>query len=387
MATTSGTQKHRRGHAGELAPLALPDDDQELLAAVVTHYVERLWEHPEAEGLLRQIGAGVEVAKELSIGLCDRTLGLRLPDRQWRAGRQVRDRLSALGVLRPSGHEDMRGCLVVPVVSDGAVVALYGHSLKDGAGRFVTALPGGIFTRSGGAGALLVTGSIPEALAVLGSGGSDVVAPGRPRGYSTADLEHLGRHDELVVSGTLPAELRATLAGAGTRVSGLAPGTDLRVVLSSATEPADALRALLEEARREELPGGAPPDAESPERGNLHSSHVDATHVDAASGDAMQLALGTPPVRAPGLRLDTAEGPDVSYLHLGGRSWRVRGAQAAAAGTGLALRVALSVTDYASGRTSTCSTSTAPGCAPGSSRPPPPSCAPRPGTSCSSWPR
>ncbi len=323
---------HRQGSepAKDLGPLWVPDDDEDLLEAVVDHYGARLWQREDAEELLARVGASAELARGLSIGLCDRTLGLRLPDRQLRAGADARDRLTAMGVLRGTGHEALRGCVVVPVRDgSGTVVALYGRPMRTGAERFASGLPGGLFGRAiaDGGGPMVVTGSVPEALAVLSAGFKQTVAPGRPGGYGKADVRQLAiAQRPMVVSGSVPGSVKDALEAHGASVSVLAGG-DLGVLLRSAEKPEEALRALL---------GGAEADA------------VEDEAPAASSGTAM-IECSVPICSGSLLRLEPDAEADAIYLHGEGRSWRVRGSKAAACAGGLALKVAVSVTDSTSG--------------------------------------
>jgi DNA primase len=64
--------------------------------------------------------------------VADRTLGLRLPDKQRKAGASIRAQLERLGLYRESGHEHFNGSLIVPVFDeDGNVTEVYGRKLLD----------------------------------------------------------------------------------------------------------------------------------------------------------------------------------------------------------------------------------------------------------------
>ncbi|MEF9406947.1 toprim domain-containing protein, partial [Ralstonia solanacearum species complex bacterium KE055] len=73
-----------------------------------------------------------ELIDTFKLGYANRTLGLRLPEKNRAAGAQVRGRLQRLGIYRESGHEHFNGSLVVPVF-DGAgnVAEVYGRKLLD----------------------------------------------------------------------------------------------------------------------------------------------------------------------------------------------------------------------------------------------------------------
>ena len=60
-----------------------------------------------------------ELIDHFQIGFADRTLGLRLPDKNRKEGERLRSRLTQLGLWRDSGHEHFNGCIVVPLHDAG----------------------------------------------------------------------------------------------------------------------------------------------------------------------------------------------------------------------------------------------------------------------------
>ena len=59
-------------------------------------------------------------------------MGYRLPAANRKAGAEIRGRLQGLGVLRESGHEHLRGSLVIPIMdAHGRVANLYGRKIRD----------------------------------------------------------------------------------------------------------------------------------------------------------------------------------------------------------------------------------------------------------------
>jgi DNA primase catalytic core len=123
----------KRSGALKFEALASPEAaDGELLARVIDFYHRTLLESPEALAYLEERGLhSREAIERFRLGLANRTLGYRIPQRQWKEGRELRDRLQALGVLRESGHEHFTGCLVVPVFDRGGrVVEVYGRRLQ-----------------------------------------------------------------------------------------------------------------------------------------------------------------------------------------------------------------------------------------------------------------
>ncbi|MET0116006.1 MAG: CHC2 zinc finger domain-containing protein [Sedimenticola sp.] len=112
----------------------LLDGDQEarqLLNQVTDFYHEALQQNPDALAYLQQRGLGdPELIKRFKLGLANRTLAYRLPEKNRKAGAAVRGKLQEIGILRSSGHEHFNGSIVVPVFDgEGQVVELYGRKL------------------------------------------------------------------------------------------------------------------------------------------------------------------------------------------------------------------------------------------------------------------
>lgn len=116
-------------------PVDFDAEDAELLEQVVSYYHETLLDSSEALSYLESRGLrDEELIHRFRLGFANRTLGLRLPDRQRKRGREIRGRLQRLGVFRKSGHEHFNGSLVVPVFDappeeGGRVVELYGRKI------------------------------------------------------------------------------------------------------------------------------------------------------------------------------------------------------------------------------------------------------------------
>jgi len=74
-------------------PVAYDADDQTLLGQVIDYYQERLRQTPAALAYLEKRGIRDEEAiKTFRLGFSDRTLGLRLPNKQRVAGAEIRER-------------------------------------------------------------------------------------------------------------------------------------------------------------------------------------------------------------------------------------------------------------------------------------------------------
>jgi len=113
-------------------PFDPASDDATLMRQVVDFYHERLLKTPAALDYLR--GRGLlndEALGKFRLGFADRTLGLRLPDKNRKEGEAIRTRLQKLGILRESGHEHFNGSIVLPVFLDGRVSEIYGRKIND----------------------------------------------------------------------------------------------------------------------------------------------------------------------------------------------------------------------------------------------------------------
>jgi hypothetical protein len=109
-------------------------DDQQLLAQVVDYYHRILKETVEGLDYLRSRGITVgEAIDRFRIGYANRTLGLKLPSKQIKAGRELRTRLQRLGLYRGTGREHYNGCVTFPITaSDGSgqIVDIYGRKTR-----------------------------------------------------------------------------------------------------------------------------------------------------------------------------------------------------------------------------------------------------------------
>jgi hypothetical protein len=329
------------------------DFDVELLDAVVAHWSSTFAGDERRDDIARELGLSPPLASTLEIGLSDRSLGLRIPSRELKAGRLLRERLVALGILRASGHEAFRGCVVVPVRRDGRVVALFARRLERGSSiQWASGLPGGVFTQrvtpstaaNDGSTLCLVTTSMLDALAVLGAlseGGAPafegivtVLAPARPRGYAVKDLKEIaGRTDALVVLGRGGEELVDRLRDHGATTTSVGSDVNLARTLTSSIEPGVVLAELL---------GG--------ERTFGARSVISTPIAPFVETESFDPGTGPPEfVSAPPIRTMTP-GRDEIYVQIGPRRWRIRGARARGNVEGDRLSVALSVVDDIHGR-------------------------------------
>jgi len=117
------------------APVAPEAGDQETLRGVVEFYHGTLKESPEALRYLESRGlTHPEMIERFKLGFANRKLGLTLPDKNRKAGAELRGRLERLGVLRAtSGHEHLNGSVVFPIFNlAGDVLGMYGRKITPG---------------------------------------------------------------------------------------------------------------------------------------------------------------------------------------------------------------------------------------------------------------
>ena len=145
---TEATPPPKRSTVLKLAPVVTEQaGDAELRMRVARYYHETLGQSPEALEYLASRGLGApELAERFLLGFANRTLGYRLPTRRTAEGQAVRARLAELGILKETGHELLRGSLVIPIFdAEGRVVQIYGrktgHGLRPGVPKHLY-LPG-----------------------------------------------------------------------------------------------------------------------------------------------------------------------------------------------------------------------------------------------------
>jgi DNA primase len=113
------------------SPLTAEADERTLLLEVVAFYNDTLKQTPDAMRYLEKRGLqSSEMLERFKLGFSDRMLGPTLPASNRLAGADVRGRLQKLGIYRESGHEHLRGSLIVPILNlDGDVVQMYGRKI------------------------------------------------------------------------------------------------------------------------------------------------------------------------------------------------------------------------------------------------------------------
>ncbi|MGR3011383.1 CHC2 zinc finger domain-containing protein [Vibrio vulnificus] len=128
----SGTQSVKQNTTTKLAPpLAANADSQTALRQVIDYYHETFKQAPEVQEYLRSRGLEhPELIDCFKLGFANRTLGYRLPEKNRKAGAELRGKLQEIGILRDSGHEHFNGSLVVPIMDENGVISeVYGRKI------------------------------------------------------------------------------------------------------------------------------------------------------------------------------------------------------------------------------------------------------------------
>lgn len=140
------------------SPLAANSSNQTALKQVIDYYHETLKQCPEVHEYLASRGLDCpKLIERFKLGYANRTLGYRLPEKNRKAGAELRGQLQDIGILRTSGHEHFNGSLVVPVINEqGDILEVYGRKILGEKLRKGTAqhlyLPGshqGVFNAQG----------------------------------------------------------------------------------------------------------------------------------------------------------------------------------------------------------------------------------------------
>jgi len=323
--------------------------DGDLLAAVAAHYAQALTGHGDAWSWLGARAIDPDTAAVFGVGFSDRSLGLVLPEGNRRAGALLRSRLQGLGVLRPTGHELLRGCVVVPARDPGGVVVqLAGYRIaraRDERGTpAVLSLPGPAAVWNPavlGAAEVIVAGSLVDGLVWWQAGFGHVIAGAGPDPTDTliAALLEAGVTRVLLAhprpDGDPLAAAMASRLGAGGvgcfRVV-LPRGVDASTFAAEAPSPAEALGGVVRAATwmgagPAPIPTAPITDAPAPPRSEPEMSPLPAV-------------LSAPVTEVVGAEL---------RMTIGDRAWRVRGLERVGGSDALRVNVGVTRVDSALG--------------------------------------
>lgn len=392
LRVSSGAVASQMGPSKDLVECAFEADpswsDGRLLAAVADYYTSRLLVSPVAQEYLVKRGLwDLSLVKRFRLGYADRTLGAAL-DRS-PAGAALRARLTALGVIRESGHEHLNGSLVVPVLSpvEGPVLSsrkaepsslaaespaavevlgMYGRkvgrSLRAGTPHhlYLKGEHQGVFNASGvlasKSDTVILCEALLDALTLIRWGIESVTCAYGVHGVTPELWQFLtesGFRRVLIAfdadeSGDLAAsELALRLASEGLEVQRLRlpNGEDVNSFAVSSDDPSDALRAVLSKAEwmSERLYESATPEpVAAPKPPILLAAKAPAVAAEAAAPQVQPAAAVPEPEPAAKPVLSGVEGPDDSLppaplaesfegdsgtyeTTFGDRSWRVKG--------------------------------------------------------------
>ncbi len=113
------------------SPISAEADEQALLKQVIDYYHQSLKNTPDALRYLEKRGLiHPEVINTFKLGFADRSLGLRLPEKNRAQGLKIRGSLTELGIYRKTGHEHFNGSLVIPVLdAQQNIQEIYGRKI------------------------------------------------------------------------------------------------------------------------------------------------------------------------------------------------------------------------------------------------------------------
>ena len=168
--------------------------DDDLRLQVADHYHQTLLESPEATAYLEKRGLDpAALVEPFHLGFSNRTLGYHIPPSRYKDGRAIRQRLSELGIIKTTGHELLRGSLVVPLYDlEGRVVQMYGRkitpSLRKGTPLHLY-LPGpnrGLFNPAAfkSSEELILCESLIDALSFVSAGYTNTIAAYGTNGFT-----------------------------------------------------------------------------------------------------------------------------------------------------------------------------------------------------------
>ncbi len=327
-------------------------EDTELLGRVVELYHAALGESPEALEYVRARGISAEAVRHFRLGYANRTLGYRLPDKNRKAGAELRGQLTALGVFRESGHEHLSGSLVIPLFdAQGRVAQLYGRKVRDdlreGTPKHLY-LPGphrGVFNRVAleHAEEVIVCEALIDALTFWSAGYRHVTSAYGVEGVTEELVEAVvasGARVKIAFdrdeAGERGAErLAERLMGRGLEVYRVVfpKGMDANEYAAKVKPATESLGLVLRQARwmgKGEGPAHARA-SEAPRRGTLRGeeqvSVEEEKSGEAAPRGPLLAALPAAPPSAPGQQA-SASAPEVVgedlVFRFGDRRWRVR---------------------------------------------------------------
>ncbi|HZZ81456.1 MAG TPA: hypothetical protein VFE62_23340 [Gemmataceae bacterium] len=308
------------------------NDDQKLLAQIVHYYASTLKDSPEALAYLHGRGlSNGALIDTFRVGYANRTLGLRLPPKQNKAGMLIRGRLQEIGLYRDTGREHFNGCVVFPVLAadgTGQIVDLYGRKTNNHL-RKGTPLDMLLGTQRRGVwnveafasnDEIVVCASIFDALTFWNHGYRNVTCTFGPDALTE---DHLAALQEFKVRRVLVAEeaIAARVLSAGIDCFRLAlpRHNDVNAFALQVSDPAEALGTAIRMA--EWLGKGKAPARDVPQD-EVAEPQAETLPIEEPAPAPLRTAT---PLPAPPEGLDAEVNDDEVLLSLGDRHYRVRG--------------------------------------------------------------
>lgn len=291
----------------------------EPLAATIDYYAQRLPSSPTAIEYLERSALSRNAA--LRVGFGDRTLGRQIPSKTTKAGRELRQRLQAAGVLKDNGREALRGMLTVPLEVGGQITGIFGQRIdRHSREPAQITIGGGIFNAQAlnRFEELIITDHLLDAWAFYSSGHTHVVCAVN---HQLTIEECSGLRRVLLASPAIDCEALSVSKCEIHRLK-LPEGQSAHGLVLSRQQNQDPLGDLLRAATWQSGSAVQVP--------NSMSSTVDAANSDSASAaSTITPAVTAPPIASPLPKpIDdfqvTLNEQEIILLS-GGSRWRVRG--------------------------------------------------------------
>jgi DNA primase len=313
-------------------------ENQALLNRVSDFYHETLKEHTEGMDYLQQRSLKhPEMIDHFKLGLSQRTLCYRLPDKNRKAGAEIRGKLQELGILRESGHEHFSGSLVIPIFDEtGNVVEMYGRKLRNDLRKgtaYHLYLPGphrGVWNMAALAASkeIILCEALIDALTFWCYGFRNVTASYGINGFTKEHLEAFKRYGTEKVLIAYDRDEAGERAAVDLAKKLMAEGIDCYRIqfplaldaneyAQQAQNPEKALDHIIQ--RAEWIGNG---NGKKPIKTTILDAHV---QEEAAKEEKEKTAAGTPLPAPPGCNIPAEETHDGVIISFNDRRWRIRG--------------------------------------------------------------
>lgn len=103
--------------------LLISDFQEQVIEQLMNYYHEQLIDNKSTIKKLSEFGISINDIKTLKLGLCDRTLNKAVPHSLTNNGASIRGVLEVHGLIKPTGHEELRGCVTMPLYDENGLIA------------------------------------------------------------------------------------------------------------------------------------------------------------------------------------------------------------------------------------------------------------------------